>query len=857
MILKRIVVDGFGRLVRLPPIEFSPGLTVVAGDNEAGKSTLAECVIRTLFGYPNQPFNEDLQRYRPWAPGAPFRARVAFAMDDGRAFETTRDFADDVRAITRTLDTQEQVDEWGGSRKDGPGSSALALSLEAYTAAAVIRAGELRHDDPDGFASLSERLMSVVGAAGEEGADAAVLALQRFANVEIGSQQSRTTPFARARSAREKAEHEREDASKIFHGLRVTIEQRAATAAEVEQLAASARKAEYAVKASRLRALQDRSKAVESAQAEVTSARAKFEEASRTAGGSPEGDSGMPAADAEPAIADREVARAEALSAKKRAAAGALQAEELRASLHECQAAISIAEAQATELETASSSASAANEKQPVDRAELDALEADDVALDLLESKARHAQTAAAIARQQPAPSPFIAAVMLIAGVLALIFGFDSPSQVWEYSGGAVAVGGLVLLLVFISTAGKRAAKISQAEDAAEGLGDDLDRAREALKARCRSFGAADVAAVRRLFAARGDVDKLQLEKRAADQTAVTRREQQRALEAQISSILGLQKESEVAQTTAAEADTALAVRFDALGIPADQDLGARITAYRSWRESMERSTRARADFERANAALAKALGEFDVDSLHHEIAALMEKLRDAQDAAPTLSAAVDEATARAGLEDLNERLAEATNRQHELEGAFNAAKLPDIAALEERVTSCRDEEQRLAAVHRAAQRAQNLILQVKSAVHKTFLPLMNELLGEGLSTVTAGKYVRAHMAGDFTVRLDSTERGGTIDPGELSDGTKEQVNLSLRVATAQTLASGEHVPLILDDALAHADPQRAAAALRWLSALGARGIQSILFTQRPDLIALARELDGVAVVDLAGLAKS
>jgi hypothetical protein len=856
VILKRIAIDGFGRLVRLPPIEFAPGLTVVAGENEAGKSTLAECVIRTLFGYPNQRFNEDLKRYRPWAPGAPFRARIAFAMDDGREFETTRDFADDVGATTRTLDTQEQVDEWGGNRKDGPGSSALSLSLEAYTAAAVIRAGELRHDDPDGFASLSERLMSVVGAAGEEGADAAVAALQRFANIDIGSPQSRTTPFARARGAREKAEREREDASKTFHGLRVMIEQRAATAAEVEQLAASARKADYAVKASRLRALQNRLKSVESAQTDLMHAKVKLEEAER-GGGSAKREAGASVADAEPAIAEREVARAEAASAAKRAAAGALQAEELRASLRECQAAIALAEAQAAELEAASASASAANERQPVDRAELDSLEAEDVALDLLESKARRAQTDAAIARQQSAPSPFAAAVMLIAGVLALIFGFDTQAQVWEYSGGTVAVGGLLLLLAFISTAGKRAARIRLAEDAADELSDALDRARDALKTHCRSFGVADVAAVRRLFAARGDVEKLLVEKRSADQSAVTRREQQRALEAQIDSIGALQTENESAQAAAVKTDAALAARLDALGIPANPDLGARIDAYRSWRESLERSAHARADYERANAALAQALGSFDVESLHHEIVALVEDLRDLPDVALTLAAAVDEPTARAGLADLNDRLADANTRFSELEGAFNASKPLDIAELEERVAACRDEEQRLGAVYRAAQRAQNLILEVKSAVHKTFLPLMNEMLGEGLSAVTGGKYVRAHMAGDFTVRLDSSERGGTIEPNELSDGTKEQVNLSLRVATAQTLASGERVPLILDDALAHADPQRAAAAMRWLATLGVRGIQSILFTQRPDLIALARDLDGVAVVDLAELTKA
>jgi uncharacterized protein YhaN len=84
-----------------------------------------------------------------------------------------------------------------------------------------------------------------------------------------------------------------------------------------------------------------------------------------------------------------------------------------------------------------------------------------------------------------------------------------------------------------------------------------------------------------------------------------------------------------------------------------------------------------------------------------------------------------------------------------------------------------------------------------------------------------------------------------------LSSGTTEQVNLALRAATAQALGSGERVPMILDDALAHADPERAAAALALLANSSHRGIQTLFFTQRTDLVRFARGLPGVQVVDL------
>jgi uncharacterized protein YhaN len=117
---------------------------------------------------------------------------------------------------------------------------------------------------------------------------------------------------------------------------------------------------------------------------------------------------------------------------------------------------------------------------------------------------------------------------------------------------------------------------------------------------------------------------------------------------------------------------------------------------------------------------------------------------------------------------------------------------------------------------------------------------------------ITSGKYVNANLnPADFAVRLASPEMGGTVDPWQLSSGTIEQVNLALRAATAQALGSGERVPMILDDALAHADPDRAAAALTLLATRGQLGLQTIFFTQRPDLAALARNLPGVSVIDL------
>jgi len=253
--LKRVVADGFGRLVGRGPFEFSTGLTVVGGANESGKTTLAECIMRLLFGFPRQQFNNELERYRPWMTGAPYRARLTYELDDGHGFETTRDFAGDVKTVTRAVDTMEQIDAWSGGRKASPGQSILNLSLETYRAAAFIGPGELLSKEDADFGALGERLAAVVGSAGDEGADAASLALANFATKDIGSEASRTTRFAAARAARVQAEQDLEKASARFHSLKPTIEDRIVAMADVDMLEASCRKAEFAVKATRLRGL--------------------------------------------------------------------------------------------------------------------------------------------------------------------------------------------------------------------------------------------------------------------------------------------------------------------------------------------------------------------------------------------------------------------------------------------------------------------------------------------------------------------------------------------------------------------------------------------------------------------------
>ena len=50
MKLKRLEINGFGKLVK-QVYEFSPGLNLIYGRNEGGKSTLQRSILAALYGF--------------------------------------------------------------------------------------------------------------------------------------------------------------------------------------------------------------------------------------------------------------------------------------------------------------------------------------------------------------------------------------------------------------------------------------------------------------------------------------------------------------------------------------------------------------------------------------------------------------------------------------------------------------------------------------------------------------------------------------------------------------------------------------------------------------------------------------
>lgn len=125
---------------------------------------------------------------------------------------------------------------------------------------------------------------------------------------------------------------------------------------------------------------------------------------------------------------------------------------------------------------------------------------------------------------------------------------------------------------------------------------------------------------------------------------------------------------------------------------------------------------------------------------------------------------------------------------------------------------------------------------------------------GGHFALLTGGRYAGLGVDEDDRghTELRALRDDGTECPVHgLSEGTRDQLFLALRVAAVQAQAgAGDTLPFIADDLLVHFDDVRAAAALRLLVQLG-QTTQVILFTHHDHIAALAQRQAGAAVQHL------
>jgi energy-coupling factor transporter ATP-binding protein EcfA2 len=845
--LEHLHIAGFGRLIGLD-IEFGEGLTVVVGPNEAGKSTIVECLLRLLFGFPGSQFTKKLKRFEPWS-GMPYGASLRYRMDDGRIFEVERDFGKaDVPTKTFEADTRRPVAALSGNKSASPGESALSISLDVYRAAAVVLAGDFNLGTNGATGALADRLAAVVGAAGEASAAKAIERLKK-AHADIGSS-GPNTPLGKATRDADEAEAALRRARDDRSGFSDNVQRHAELTEQVSALTSQRASCGAAFAAARLQSVRARIGEAEIAERSLDDALASR---NTVISASPKMLSSR--ADIESTAEALRIAQAAAADVATRADASTGKRDAIQRDVDGASAALLEKRASVARLDEIIAAHEAAAAGRPAISTEtLAEMEREADAVDAAEGRARTLETEAAIARQRsrPAPFPIVAAVIASLAFAAAWFPSHLIILLWLALGaGALAI---VAAVSYARAARKRNDAISRAESAASEALEENAQAALALGARCRRLGCANVAAVRAARTAQAEIDRVRAERAAAADAATHLTEKRDAIAQRLVDVNAVDAERTAALARVARSSEVLTTLLDDVDAPSGS-IDERLTAYRRLLEAGKDALQAEATIANARASLERALRGASIEALQAEAtrhAASAASGVDPGDFAKRSEADLERESKRldAQLRDAERALDDAQGR---ITGFDELHPIP-AAELEERAAAVIEIRDRLRAVRKSAEIAWTTIEAVKDVVHRDFTPVLNDAISKSAAAMTGGRYAQAFVdQRDLIVRVRVPETGGSEELEQLSTGTIEQFQFALRAALASALGSGERVPILYDDALAHADDDRLRAALERAAALAQEGDQIVFFTQRGVVEEFAANLHGVRHIRLPG----
>ena len=167
---------------------------------------------------------------------------------------------------------------------------------------------------------------------------------------------------------------------------------------------------------------------------------------------------------------------------------------------------------------------------------------------------------------------------------------------------------------------------------------------------------------------------------------------------------------------------------------------------------------------------------------------------------------------------------------------------MPNVAEAEEEFSLAEAEHERVKRLGWTLATTQDFLMQAQDKIHRTLAPILRDALKPWLSKVTDGRYVDVTVDVETLMVRVSGSKGNWRNAALLSHGTTEQIYLLLRVAMARLLTKpGEICPLLFDDVTVNCDTKRQVAILNILHSVSSEQ-QVILFSQESETLEWARE---------------
>jgi exonuclease SbcC len=328
----------------------------------------------------------------------------------------------------------------------------------------------------------------------------------------------------------------------------------------------------------------------------------------------------------------------------------------------------------------------------------------------------------------------------------------------------------------------------------------------------------------------------------ACRQRARTARAAQRrpALESALRTRAQLEHAASEADLKRAEAATRLHGLAGKIGADATDDKAA-VEALTTWQASHGEELQRAQVALREWAELENILAERSLADFESLVQARAEAARNSAEGFDPgdIAAQVIEGDSGIQLGNARKQAADDRTEADRLAGSVEteSARLPSVPEAEETLAVARRELERVVRLDQTLAATLTLLRDAQDQVHRDIAPVLASTVQAWLPELTAGRYVQVTVDPASLDVLVQMKDGRRRRARHLSQGTREQIYLLLRVALAEHLAKpGEVIPLILDDVTVQCDTSRTARLLEILHQVS-RERQVILFTQEDDVL--------------------
>ncbi|HZW82850.1 MAG TPA: AAA family ATPase, partial [Candidatus Deferrimicrobium sp.] len=241
MKLDRLQIQGFGKFTDRE-FEFSPGLNLVYGQNEAGKSTLQNFLRGMLFGFKKQgvrrTYDEMLERYRPWL-GTTYSGVMEYTLE-GNPYRIERNFEPEEERV-RILDGT----TWQDLTPDFPmdkrkevmfAQEHLGISQIIFDNTVCIR--QLQNKSAQDLASeIQSKLVNLTSAGEEDVSIQQALLVLDGRLKELGvTERSGKTPLGKVTALVEQLEQDRQNTLQGYEDIRAAEINKEALVNELSEL---------------------------------------------------------------------------------------------------------------------------------------------------------------------------------------------------------------------------------------------------------------------------------------------------------------------------------------------------------------------------------------------------------------------------------------------------------------------------------------------------------------------------------------------------------------------------------------------------------------------------------------------